>query len=298
MPSKLLMVVLATPSFVLAADREAIGLLAKAKAEFLANREKANHWIWTSIETHFVTNKAAEVLEKLPSVTVESPIRSDGRHCNAVLSWGDGTVPYLADADADARCQVEQEAQSLFKIEALLASAEAKIQSRSKSAITISIRENKSVVDSADPITGCAASIRATVALDPATFFPKLIAGDVVGNGCDHLNSTPIDHYGDDAIKKFHSAFRKGATFRLEYELQKDKTANDDNHFWISVRRHYSLPLQSGAAAMLYWGRRVPMTSKGGGRFQVKDVQTTATQLSADVQLKFEGEVKEVKKDK
>src|SRR4051812_44620604 len=84
-----------------AAD-DAHALLAKARAAYLENRDHARFWNWTSATTRTIFDKDDIVLQQLPSVTVESPIRSDGKRCNAVLSWGDGEKPYLADADADA----------------------------------------------------------------------------------------------------------------------------------------------------------------------------------------------------
>src|SRR5438309_10774113 len=91
-----------------AAD-DAHALLAKARAAYLENHERERYWNWTTATTRTILDKDGVEIERLPSVTVESPIRSDGKRCNAVLAWGDGQTPYLADADADARCTVEEE---------------------------------------------------------------------------------------------------------------------------------------------------------------------------------------------
>jgi hypothetical protein len=71
--------------------------------------------------------KGGELLEKLPSVTVESPIRSDGKRCNALLAWGDGVEPYLANASAEERCAVEKEAPETFRVDAFLESRQVNI---------------------------------------------------------------------------------------------------------------------------------------------------------------------------
>jgi hypothetical protein len=75
-------------------------------------------------------------------VTVESPIRSDGKRCNALLAWGDGVEPYLANASAEERCAVEKEAPETFRVDAFLESRQVKIQSSTSSSITLVIRED------------------------------------------------------------------------------------------------------------------------------------------------------------
>jgi hypothetical protein len=75
-------------------------LLAKAAAAFERNFNQEKHWSWTTTEHRAVSGRDGQVLQPLPSVTVESVIRSDGRRCIAVLSWGDGVAFAL-----NARCR-------------------------------------------------------------------------------------------------------------------------------------------------------------------------------------------------
>jgi hypothetical protein len=49
------------------------------------------------------------------------------RRCDAVFAWGDGREPYLANASADERCSVEQEARELLREEMLFESKQVKI---------------------------------------------------------------------------------------------------------------------------------------------------------------------------
>src|SRR5579871_1584049 len=96
--------------------------LAKAHTAFVENQSRQRYWNWTTVSERNVVNKEDKVLEKLPSVTIESPIRADGKRCDALLAWGDGVEPYLANASAEERCAVENENPSLFKLEAFLRS--------------------------------------------------------------------------------------------------------------------------------------------------------------------------------
>src|SRR5947209_4749509 len=80
------------------------GLIAKAQAAWQHNRAQVVYWNWTTTETRIVLDSSGRELQRLPDVSVESAIRSDGKRCNAVLSWGDGTAPYKLNEDADARC--------------------------------------------------------------------------------------------------------------------------------------------------------------------------------------------------
>ena len=102
------------------APKDATAILANARTAFLENRQRERFWTWTTISDRSITDKAGTVLKKLPQVTIESPIRSDGKRCNAVLAWGDGVEPYLANASADERCKVEKESPETFTIAAFL----------------------------------------------------------------------------------------------------------------------------------------------------------------------------------
>src|SRR5579871_1140183 len=102
-----------------ATAQDAAALLAKAREAFTANREQQRYWIWTSTTTRSMLDKLGNVIETIPSVTVESPIRADGKRCTAVLAWGDGLEPYLANASAEERCKVQEEVPPTFRLDAI-----------------------------------------------------------------------------------------------------------------------------------------------------------------------------------
>ena len=90
------MLKLTTPALLLAtsvAAQDATALLAKARTAFIENHERERFWNWTTISMRSIVDKNGAQLEELPSVTIDSPIRSDGKRCNAVLAWGDGVEP-------------------------------------------------------------------------------------------------------------------------------------------------------------------------------------------------------------
>src|SRR4051794_13395049 len=111
-----LVVCLLLLTMALAADQDASAILAKSRIAFIENPDRDRHWTWISTSTRSITDKTGNILESLPTITVESPIRSDGKRCNAVLGWSDGREPYLATADADTRCTVEQETHDVFRL--------------------------------------------------------------------------------------------------------------------------------------------------------------------------------------
>ena len=158
-------------------------LLAKASAAFARNRLQEIHWNWVSTEKRVITDHAGKVVQPLPDVTIESIIRADGKRCTAVRAWGDGVEAYLVDADSDSRCQATPE-KAAMEVPALLKSRHVKLVSRSAAGIKLSIAPDKGQLSSTDIEERCAASIRATVLLDPPTFFPVRVEGDVVGEGC------------------------------------------------------------------------------------------------------------------
>src|SRR5216684_933312 len=80
-------------------------LLVKAIAAFRKNEPRQKHWNWQTVETRDLVDRSGKSVQSFPAVTSESLIRSDGRRCNAVVTWGDGKKPYLAEANADDRCQ-------------------------------------------------------------------------------------------------------------------------------------------------------------------------------------------------
>jgi hypothetical protein len=277
-----------------AADSDASALLAKARSAFIENRAHERHWTWTTTTTRSIIDKHDNVLEQIPSVTVESPIRSDGKRCNAVLAWGDGREPYLANADADARCTVEQESQDPFRVEALLASSHVKIRSRSGAAITLAIEVDKAAMASSDPTRRCVGSVQATVQIDPATFYPTHIEVKAVESGCEQ-QILAQNHYDDHPVTPAVSAFRKGSVLRLEYGLQRAKAGNAGNDYWICAHRHVVNPMRGNTRALIVWGRRIELTSFGGDRSIVVDATTVANELATESTLKFETETKKDK---
>ncbi|HWZ33468.1 MAG TPA: hypothetical protein VNX18_19140 [Bryobacteraceae bacterium] len=277
-----------------AADSDASAFLAKARSAFIENRAHERHWTWTTTTTRSIIDKHDNVLEQIPSVTVESPIRSDGKRCNAVLAWGDGREPYLANADADARCTVEQEAQDSFRLDALLRSAHVKIRSRSPQAITLAIDADKGTKDSTDPVQRCTGSAQAIVQIDPATFYPKHIEVTFVESGCEQ-QVTVVNHYDDRPISKALSAFRKGSVLQLDYALQRAKAGNAENDFWICEHRHAVNQLRGNSRGLILWGRQFELTSSGGDRRVVVDGTTVANELATESTLKFETETKKDK---
>ena len=51
-------------------------------------------------------------------------------------------------------------------------------------------------------------------------------------------------HYETVTRQPMVSQFRKGASFRVVYALQKDKFDNPANSFWISTEQHYDTALE------------------------------------------------------
>jgi hypothetical protein len=267
---------------------DAAALLANAAAAFRQNQENEKHWNWNITETRTLVNKAGNPVQKFPSVTSESVIRGNGRRCDAVLSWGDGKRPYLRDADPDARCQAMDAVRPPFQIAALLQSTQAKLVERTPNAITLAILPDKSPdksrLHATDFAARCAAAIQATIKLDPVTFFPLHMEGEVTGSGCDGA-FTPIVHYETRDRGPMTSNFRKGSTFRVEYSLQKDKFGNPANSFWISAVQYYSQPWNSDNSILMYWGRQFAVPRPG--HRLIKEVRTMAQEFGAGSELLF-----------
>jgi hypothetical protein len=281
-----LLTVFLAAAFPAVAQESAAALLAKAVEAFENNQKNEKHWNWNITETRQLLNKSGEVLQSFPSVTSESVIRSNGRRCNALTAWGDGREPYMKDADPDERCQAFNALGTPFQVALLLKSANAKLIERSASEIRVSVVPDHSRTKSRDYNIRCAASIKATIRLDPATFFPVRIEGDVAESGCNG-EFQPVVHYETVTRQPMVSQFRKGAAFRVAYALQKDKFDNPANSFWISTEQHYEQPWNSDARVLYYWGRQVPVTRTTGHRL-VKDIKTTAKEFGAGSQLRFD----------
>jgi hypothetical protein len=267
-----------------AADKSAGQLLAKAVAAFERNQQNERHWNWTISETREMRDKSGIVMQKFPEVKSESVILGDGRRCNAVTAWGDGHQAYLKDAGAEERCQAYNALMTPFNVTLLLKSATARISARSAEAITIAVEPDKHRQHDPDFGVRCAASIEATIRLDPATSFPLSIEGKVVDNGCTN-QFTPVMHETPLTRAPMTSNFRKTAAFRVVYALQKDRFDNPANSYWIAVSQHYDQPAAEGPTVLYYWGRQFRV--RGGGHRLIKDIATTSQEFGAGSQLTF-----------
>lgn len=268
------------------ADATAAELLAKSAAAFQNNLAKQKHWNWSITETHQLTDKSGKGVIAFPVVTSESVIRSDGRRCNAVTAWGDGREPYMKNADADERCQAYDALGTPFDVAVLLTSVSAKVQRQDAAAVTISVAPDKAKLKVAQYAVRCAASIKATIELDPASFFPVSIEGEVAESGCDST-FIPVVHYETASRQPMVGQFRKGAALRVKYALQKDRFENPENSYWISVSQYYSEPWNADAQLLYYWGRQFRVAPNHATRL-VKDIQTTAKEFGAGSQLRFD----------
>jgi len=267
-----------------AASPDAHALLARAISAFERNQQQEVHWNWTVTETRAIVAKGG-LEQKLPDVTVESVIRNDGRRCNAVLSWGDGIQPYLIDSDPDSRCQATEAFHPAFSVPELLKSADVRLLSRPPKAIVIEIFPDKTRENSPDPTVSCAASIRGKVELDPATSFPRQIEGEATGSGCRPSARVPI-HYGEGDSVTARNSFQRGASFQMTFELQPDKFQSPERSFWIRVFDRFEAPLPRGiSGAMIYWGRRVPLTMAGFQRI-VKESHTVAREFGTETTIR------------
>jgi hypothetical protein len=266
---------------------DAAAVLAKAERAYRSNQQQQDHWNWNIHETRRLLDKAGSVLQSFPSVTSESIIRTGGKRCNAILAWGDGKTPYMVDADPDARCQAMDAMRAPFQVEMLLGASKVKLQSQSAGGITLAIFADKSKLRDRDFDVRCAASIQATVRLDPATFFPAYLEGEVVESGCD-LRRTPVTQYGTVQAGPARSTFRKSATFRMEFVLQKDKFQNPVNNFWICASQEFDQPWDSDAHFLYYWGRQLAVRNPPAGHRFIKEIKTTAREFGVETQLRFD----------
>jgi len=270
-----------------AAGQDGVELLAKAHTAFVENSDPARFWTWTVVTTRTIVGKDGKVLEGLPSVTIESPIRSDGKRCNAVLAWGDGREPYLANASADERCKVEEEQTTLLPLTDLLASRQAKVESRSASSITLAIHPDKASMESEDPVKRCVASVEATIEIDAASFFPKRIDNRVPNSNCEQKHTSATDHYDGAELHNVMNGYTKGTEMRLEYTAQKDKLGDAHKDYWLFTLRHSERPLPKSSGGIVIAGRLFKLNSIGTDRRMVTDSSATGSELSAESILKF-----------
>jgi len=262
-------------------------LLKKARAAFIQNQSQERYWIWTATTTRSILDKAGNLLETLPSVTIDSPIRSDGKRCSAVVAWGDGMEPYLANASADERCKVEEEVPAVLRMDAVLESGHVSLQSRTKDEITLAVRPDKSPLESADIAKRCAGALEGTIGLDPETYFPKRLDLTVVTNGCERKATDIEEHYEGSTVKAA-GGYAKSSQVHFEYALQKDKTGNAARNFWIASHRRLIQPFPKNLTGVVISGRRFKLATKGIERQGLTEVATTATEMSADSVLKFD----------
>jgi hypothetical protein len=272
-----------------ASAQDAVTILAKARAAFLENRERERFWNWTTVTERSITDKNRNVLDKLPSTTVESPIRGDGKRCNALLAWGDGVEPYLSTATPEERCAVQEENGHLFREEAFLASRRVKLQSQTASAITLSISEDKERMHDPDAAVRCLASVYGIVRIDPASYFPFEIELNMPTSNCLRRLDSVANHYDEAELKNINNGETKGTTVSEHYELQKDKAGDRSKDFWICARRHGVRPLEKNAQLFIVSGRQFPLTPASDRKIIV-DSRTFATELAAESLIKFETE--------
>ena len=266
-----------------AAD-DAAALLAKAVEAFRANQPKERNWNWQIVESRELVDRSGKTVQRFPGVTSESILRSDGRRCNAVVSWGDGRKPYLADADPDQRCQAMDAIAPPFPPLGVLLSRRGKVIEKTPAAIVIDVDPDKTRLKDPNFDIRCGASIRATVRLDAASLFPLRIEGEVAESGCDSTFN-PVNQYETMTRGPMSSNFRKGSTFWVEWTLEKDKTGDPGKSFWIAATQHYSQPWNNDFRVLYYWGRQVPVLREG--HRLVKDLKTTAQEFVVGSELIF-----------
>ena len=269
-----------------ASAQDAPALLVKARTSFLANQSQERYWIWTSITTRSILDKSGKTVDQFPAVTIESPIRSDGKRCNAVLAWGDGVEPYLKDASADQRCKVEEEVQPVIRLEAVLESERVSLTKHTASEITLAIHPDKGA-PTGDEAHRCAASLEGSIGLDPQTSFPRRIDLTVASGGCERKQALLEDHYAGSTVQAA-GGYAKGTRVHIEYTLERDKTSHAPRDFWIATRRLVIQPLPRNLTGVVISGRSFKVSSRGPDRQGVSEVTTTATEVTAESLLKFE----------
>jgi hypothetical protein len=262
-------------------------LLAKARAALEENDKREPHWNWTSTEVTTVLNGSGRELQRLPVVTVESVIRKDGRRCNAVLSWGDGTPPYKVNEDADARCSGQDPVAPPLSVRSLLKSANATVLAASAESYQVAIHHDKARTHDAQHEVRCAASVEGVIKLDRATMFPVHVEGKLVDSGCESLSEEEL-HYGEEPLgRPIPRAMFKGTTFRMEFSQQQDRYGNPANSYWISTAQHWFSPV-GRAANVIFHNRKFALTPMLKSGFLVKDLQTTAQEFGVQSSTRFD----------
>jgi hypothetical protein len=281
----LIFVIAASLTAAPAPSKEALDLLAQASVAFDRNHVSEQHWNWTATEKRQLAGRSGDILQSFPAVTAESIIRSNGDRCNAVVKWGDGLTPYKMLADSDERCRAMDDFRAPFELQELLKSSQAQVLEEWEGGVALSILPDKTRQRSEDPAVRCAASIQAVVRLDLTTHFPQSIEGKVVDGGCEQ-RAAPVVQYGRAAAAPMRTIFRKGASFRMEFKLQRDKFGNANNSFWVCTNQHYLMPWDADNGLLVYWGRQLPV--KAGGHQLVKDIETKAREFGAGSEVRFD----------
>ena len=270
---------------VVAEKESAADLLARALQAYTANHAQQDHWNWTTVQSRRVVGKDGRELQGLPEVTVESVIRKDGRRCNAVVQWGDGAEPHMLAGDADSRCSGLDPAEIPFQVEALLKSTRVKLVKGP--GLVISMQPDKSRRYNPDPKVRCTASIRATVRLDPVTYYPVHIEGEVVDSGCEAGSNQEVRYGGEPFRGPLRQMLHKGTTFVLDCALQKDKFGNDGRSYWILAEQHWSRPFQKSAEALLLMNRRFTIDPAPDRRL-LEGSRTSAQEFGAESSTRFD----------
>jgi len=262
-------------------------LLAKARAALEENDRREPHWNWTTTESTTVLNGSGREQQRLPLVTVESVIRKDGRRCNAVLSWGDGTPPYKLNEDADARCSGQDPVAPPLSVRSLLNTGKASVLAPSGEYHQIAIHHDKARMRDARHEVRCAASVEGVIKLDRVTLFPVHVEGKLVDSGCESLSEEEL-HYGEEPLgKPIPRALFKGTTFRMEFSLQQDRYGNPANSYWISTAQHWNSPV-GGAGSVIFHNRKFALTPVLKSGFLVKDISTTAQEFGVQSSTRFD----------
>jgi len=258
------------------AQENATELLSKAADAFQRNQTKESNWSWTVEERAFTRDAAGKTIQQFPLVKVESVIRSDGRRCEAILSWSDGWEAFPEGADNDTRCQLVEIDFDLptLALQKLLQSRTVEVTEQNAGSVTITISPDKHL-PSSDPLAKCAAAMQGTVHLDRATLFPQAIRAEVIASGC--------------RFKSGHTTWslNKGTSFELEYSLQKDRFGKTENDFWVLARKRVEIaPEQPGIYIIRNrkFAPNAPRLKQG----LVSELHTVAQEFGSQSRISFE----------
>jgi hypothetical protein len=257
------------------AQENASDLLAKAADAFARNQAKESNWSWTVEERAYTRDAAGKTIQQFPIVKVESVIRSDGRRCEAIVSWSDGWEPYPEGADNDARCQLLEVDYDLagLALHKLLTSRVATVAQQDEGSITIAISPDKHL-PSSDPLAKCAAAMRGNVRLNRATLFPQAIRAEVIASGC-HVKSGRTTWFMD-----------KGTSIELEYSLQKDRAGKTENDFWVLARKRVEIAPEHPGTYVIR-NRKFAPNQPQSKQALVSELHTVAQEFGSQSRISF-----------